>query len=82
MEIQIARPDCLEKANSAALIIQRLLTDGGFPRGNFRIIHSILLNLKSKDSNHLVSLLINARDIAAKSPIFSVKPAATMWQAL
>jgi len=52
-KIKIGCPDCLDKANNAALIKTAALGWWGLPWGIIRSIQGIALNLKSKRTNHL-----------------------------
>jgi hypothetical protein len=52
-KLHIACPDCLDKANNAALTKTAIFGWWAIPWGTIRTIQSILLNLKSKRTNHL-----------------------------
>jgi hypothetical protein len=52
-KIKIGCPDCLDKANNAALIKTATLGWWAIPWGIVRTIQSIALNLKSKKTNHI-----------------------------
>lgn len=52
-KVTIGCPDCLDKANEAALVKTALLGWWGIPWGIIRSIQYIRLNMKSKKTNHL-----------------------------
>ena len=52
-ELKIACPDCLDKANSDALIKTAVLGWWGIPWGIIRTIQAIGQNIKSKKTHHL-----------------------------
>ena len=51
-KIKIGCPDCLDKANNAALTKSVTLGWWGIPWGIIKTIQSIILNLRSKKTNH------------------------------
>ena len=52
-KIKVGCPHCLDKANNEALTKSALLGWWGFPWGIIKTIQAIMLNLKSKRTNHL-----------------------------
>src|SRR5580693_1557966 len=51
-QIKVGCPGCLDKANNAALAKSVILGWWGIPWGIVRTIESVVLNLKSKKTNH------------------------------